>query len=175
MRLSRSARAWSLGRFPSDSGKIAAALPPYQFCPRSSPSFLAVPCSTLLHPWFHLNSGYFPHSLPITGAVRRAISGTRLTGALGLSQGTLHRPVPLLCWGLSLTLPGHCLMWGYSITVLSFCQGTAWLRKGFFCVMIFLEIFFFLCDKIRSWRISLLTGVKEIWPCPVRLRKWNRP
>ena len=126
---------------------------------------------TSFSPWFHLNSGYFPHSVSVTGTIRRAISGTRLTGALGLSQGTLHRPIPLLCWGLSLTLPGHCLMWGYSITVLSFCQGTAWLRKGFFCVMIFLEIFFFLCDKIRSWRISLLTGVKETWPCPVCLRK----
>ena len=49
--------------------------------------------------------GRFPHSTPVTEAIRRTISGPQLAGALGVSQGALHRPAPLLCWGKRLLFP----------------------------------------------------------------------
>ncbi len=49
--------------------------------------------------------GIFPHLKPITEAIRRTISGPRLAGALGVSQGALHRPAPLLCWEKRLLFP----------------------------------------------------------------------
>ncbi len=46
--LSRCEPVRTLGRFPFGSGQIAAALPPYQFAPRSGPSSLTDQFSALL-------------------------------------------------------------------------------------------------------------------------------
>ena len=42
--------------------------------------------------------GMLPALCVRNGDFRRAISGTRLTGAFRSAQGVSHRPAPLLCW-----------------------------------------------------------------------------
>ena len=76
--LSRSARVWTLGRFPFGSGWSAgrpAALrsPSLRSKLPRSPLLRASPC-----PWFHLNSrSTDAHSFPVTAGNRRGISSPR--------------------------------------------------------------------------------------------------
>lgn len=59
------------------------------------------------NPWFHLNSGCFPHSMPVTEAAGGAFPPRSSRAPSAASQGALHRPAPLLFWGGGPTPPAH--------------------------------------------------------------------